>query len=188
MKSRRTCVTESLLSALHGDNPCRIVLCGASGASHGCSVTGHDRKGRFRLRCCGNECDTTATAPVRADNPRRADRIVWLFDPKAPNEGRTAGLLTRSGRHAFPSPAGGSGGDCAAFVVEVTATGIVPELHRRSLFIPPPHDAAARNRHPLYANIVLLQAPQPFAGKTYQHFMTSRRQRTDAPAERGIPQ
>ena len=148
MKSRRTCVTESLLSALHGDNPCRIVLCGASGASHGCSVTGHGRKGRFRLRCCGNECDTKATAPVRADNPRRADRIVWLFDPKAPNEGRTAGLLTRSGRHAFPSPAGGSGGDCAAFVVEVTATGIVPELHRRSLFIPPPHDAAARNRHP----------------------------------------
>ena len=118
MKSRRTCVTESLLSALHGDNPCRIVLCGASGA-HGCSVTGHGRKGRFRLRCCGNECDTTATAPVRADNPRRADRIVWLFDPKAPNEGRTAGLLTRSGRHAFPSPAGGGGGDCAAFVLSL---------------------------------------------------------------------
>lgn len=77
MKSRRTCVTESLLSAPSWRQSLSNRPLRASGASHGCSVTGHGRKGRFRLRCCGNECDTTATAPVRQITPQgRSHRLA----------------------------------------------------------------------------------------------------------------
>lgn len=61
---------------------------------------------------------TTDAAQIR----RRSD-LAELFDPKVPNEAMAAGLLTRSGRHAFPSLAGGSGGDCAAFAWKLQLRG-----------------------------------------------------------------
>ena len=42
--------------------------------------------------------------------------VLLLFDPKAPNARTAAGLLTRFGRHAFPSEGDSGTRECAAFV------------------------------------------------------------------------
>ena len=55
--------------------------------------------------------------------------VLLLFDPKAPNARTAAGLLTRFGRHAFPSGATVAQ-ESARLSLKLTATGIVPDLHR----------------------------------------------------------
>lgn len=73
----------------------------------------------------------TVPANMRTAPPRHVGKCS---STRKPERKTTAGLLTSSGRYAFPAP------QCQwprlhDLLTEVTATGIVPDSHRCSLFI-----------------------------------------------------